>query len=149
MPQIRHVHCAAGSQWPSPRNITFLMGGGEETPLTGGIGGKGGSSDGAHHLRLPPSNCTLLQITWQDTVGIGWWLVGSGSQTQEGAKEVGAVVAGAGEVGGGCFDFGTVLCWGGVGGPFIWVVDLGYAPTHWKDTGWIPPQGGLQVDGEE
>ena len=36
-----------------------------------------------------------------------------------------------------------------MGGPSIWVVDLGYAPTHWKDTGWIPPQGGLQVDGEE
>ena len=61
---------------------------------------------------------------------------------------MGAVVAGDGEVGGRCTDAGTVLYCGGIGGTSVWVRDVGCVSEHWEDAGTLPPQGGLQVDGE-
>ena len=43
-------------------------------------------------LTLPPINYPLLQITWNNTVGIVLLLASVGLQPQEGAKEVEAVV---------------------------------------------------------
>ena len=52
-----------------------------------------------------------------------------------------------GERGSKCLDAGNVLGFGGTGGYFIWVGDVGYVPTHWEDLGRLPPQGGPQTDG--
>ena len=43
-------------------------------------------------------------------------------------------------------DVGNVIYWGSTGGPYLWVVDVGYAPVHWEDAGDISPQGGSKVD---
>ena len=56
------------------------------------------------------------------------------------------VVFGAGKGSGGCLDAGTVLCFGGTGGPFVCFIDVGYIPAYWKDTRRILPLGVLQVD---
>ena len=71
MTQIRHVCRALGSKWLEPLNKNFPTGGGSKTPLTGGRGGKGRSSDGNHSLRSLPIKSPLLLIYWQDTVRIG------------------------------------------------------------------------------
>ena len=52
------------------------------------------------------------------------------------------------EVGGGCLDVGTVLCFFGKGCPSISFIDVGYIPVHWEETRSILPYGGLQIDGE-
>ena len=43
-------------------------------------------------------------------------------------------------------DVRTFLRYGGVGGIFVWVGDVGYVSTHWEGDGKIPPQGGTQFD---
>ena len=40
---------------------------------------------------------------------------------------------------------GTVLRCSGTVGTYVWVVDVGYFTSRWKDARWIPPQGGLYV----
>ena len=61
---------------------------------------------------------------------------------------MGAVVAGAGKVRGRCLYIRTILCCGGKISPYVWVGDVGYVPTHWEDSGQLPPQCGPQIDGE-
>ena len=72
-----------------------------ETLSTGIGGGKGGNSDSDHCLRSTCSNCLLLEIPRQTPVRFGQQIAGGGSQTQEGAEEVGAFVEGDGKGGGG------------------------------------------------
>ena len=59
---------------------------------------------------------------------------------------MGVVIAGAEHGGVGFLCVGTVLCCDGTGSPYVWVVDVGYLPVHWKDNGRLPQQGGLRVD---
>ena len=42
---------------------------------------------------------------------------------------------------------GSVICYGGICYPPVWVGDVGYVPANWEDAGQLPPQGGPQVDG--
>ena len=44
--------------------------------------------------------------------------------------ELGAAGAGVGERGSGFLDVVGVLCCGGTGGSFIWVVDVGYVTAY-------------------
>ena len=59
------------------------------------------------------------------------------------------VVAGAGKGGVIFLDAGTVLCWGGTYGTFIWVRYVCHVPVHCEYDGRLPPQGVTQVDGAE
>ena len=66
----------------------------------------------------------------------------------EGKAEVVATDKDAEYRGGRCLDLGPYIL--GVV-PVInalWVRDVGHDLTHMEGVGWIPPQGGLQADGE-
>ena len=60
---------------------------------------------------------------------------------------MGAYIAIYGEVGGGCSYVRTIICCCGAGGPSVWVGDMSYVPTHWEESGRLPPQGGPSVYG--
>ena len=62
--------------------------------------------------------------------------------------EVGAADWGV-ELGGcGCPDLRIDLLIGGSVGHALRVGEVGHDTAHWESFGWIPPQGGLQADGE-
>ena len=58
-------------------------------------------------------------------------MAGGGSQPQEGAEEVVAVVAGTGEGGDVCSEVRNVLCCGGAGSTSICIGDVDYTLAHW------------------
>ena len=59
--------------------------------------------------------------------------------------EVGATVHGVWQGGRGCPDLGENLRCGGLVSSGVWVRDVGYETAHWENSGWIPPQFGLQA----
>ena len=71
----------------------------------------------------------------------------SGAQPLERQAEVEVANSGVEQGGFELLYNGDVLCWGGAGVVSIWVVDVGYVPAYWEDTGRITPQGGPQTDG--
>ena len=56
-------------------------------------------------------------------------------------------VQGVDQGGQSCPDLGENLRGGGLGGPVIWVVDVGDDTAHWESSRKIPPQGGPKTDG--
>ena len=99
---MRHVCVTQGPHWPALHDVIFPQGGGKEGSPPDGGGFAGGDRDGSHSIRDPPRPDYLLQIPWENPIGVGQHMARGGTIFLTGTTELRAAVQGVEQVGRRC-----------------------------------------------